>query len=567
MTQVRTLRSTKDKVQASAEQLAFITSTDKVKVLQAPAGSGKTFTIVESINLLAKKGESTSLFLFDRANANEAKKRVGNKAETKTFHSLAYSYHSGQSKNENFRNRIIASYNPIDIVAMIPWPKYGISQKDRLAVVGTMLKVLANHCTSADANFNHRHLGGLGDVPITSDSLLAMAKQFYQRCMQDSSMPITFDVMLKSYQLTKPYLDVDNVYIDEAQDTNPVSLDIAVAQIIRSHENKRRKLTKLALVGDKDQSIYRFRNAVNALEGIDVATRYTLTESRRFGKKIGMLAQASINSFKPNAQIVIRGVNTTPEKLFSYNSNAATSTSQNIKRELGVSRILDDARAGKSTMVLCRSLLGIAEACSEISKLNKQMNPHNREPSLPYRLAGGVKRYNFDKFIAASDLFIGETPRDSFLKMFNGWGEFEDFVEATQSNDLQSIVTFVNRYKKSAGLVIKAIKAQNYDAIVRRKQKDKPNAKIDLPYVTVSSGHRAKGLEADSVMVWDDFKAFNELEETLYSSLLGDDTYAETEQEINLSYVAITRAKSKLIIPTKWSIMLEGLLTGSIQEL
>ncbi|WP_196160919.1 UvrD-helicase domain-containing protein [Reinekea sp. G2M2-21] len=558
------------KVTPSDEQLAFITSREPAMTLQAIAGSGKTFTIVERIKELNKLGESTSLFLFDRANTLEAKKRIGKAAQVQTFHSLAYQWHAANLGKDLIRQRVAGAFNPIEVVEMIPWPKYGISQIDRLEVTGMMLKVLGDFCSSAETKIGYHHLSRLGDnSAIKVDALIHMTQQFYSECLQNNNIPLTFDVMLKSYQLTKPYLDVDNVIIDEGQDTNPVSNDLAVGQIIRSHENKRRRLTKVAIVGDKDQSIYLFRNAMNALQQFDVAKRYSLTVSRRFGPHIGHLAETAINSVKPNDKIKVTGVNPDKDRIYIYDSgeSGSTPTSSNVKRQLAVRRLMDDSRAGRSTMILCRSLLGIAEACLTIVKLNKETNPHKDEISLPYRLAGGVQKYNFERFIQAAMLYNGETPTDPLMHSFKSWSEFINFAEVTGSSDLLSIVSFVKRYGKSAGSVIRGIKAQNLEAIQRRAKKvngSLPEKLKNLPHIVVSSAHRSKGLEADSVLVWDDFRAWGDLSDDLFNCIIGDDNYKEYEQEVNLTYVAITRARSKLSIPSKWRPLLDSLTKSAV---
>lgn len=55
------------------------------------------------------------------------------------------------------------------------------------------------------------------------------------------------DHYLKMWALTEPKIDADFVFLDEAQDTNPVLENIFVAQ--RDH-------AQLVMVGDSAQAIY-----------------------------------------------------------------------------------------------------------------------------------------------------------------------------------------------------------------------------------------------------------------------------------------------------------------------
>ncbi|WP_234841934.1 UvrD-helicase domain-containing protein [Sinorhizobium meliloti] len=67
--------------------------------------------------------------------------------------------------------------------------------------------------------------------------------------------------------------------LDEAQDTNPVVLDIL-----------QRQRGQLIYVGDRYQQIYEWRGAVNAMESIDTDASTYLTTSFRFGDAIAELA-------------------------------------------------------------------------------------------------------------------------------------------------------------------------------------------------------------------------------------------------------------------------------------
>ncbi|WP_292451532.1 3'-5' exonuclease [Mesorhizobium sp.] len=63
--------------------------------------------------------------------------------------------------------------------------------------------------------------------------------------------------------------------LDEAQDTNPVVLDVL-----------RRQSAQLVYVGDRYQQIYEWRGAVNAMEAIETDATVSLTQSFRFGPEI-----------------------------------------------------------------------------------------------------------------------------------------------------------------------------------------------------------------------------------------------------------------------------------------
>src|SRR6185295_16288341 len=67
--------------------------------------------------------------------------------------------------------------------------------------------------------------------------------------------------------------------MDEAQDTNPVVLDVL-----------RKQPAQMIYVGDKYQQIYEWRGAVNAMEQIETDSTTYLTTSFRFGAVIAQAA-------------------------------------------------------------------------------------------------------------------------------------------------------------------------------------------------------------------------------------------------------------------------------------
>lgn len=71
------------------------------------------------------------------------------------------------------------------------------------------------------------------------------------------------------------HLFTEDILLDEAQDTNPVVLDVL-----------RKQPAQMIYVGDKYQQIYEWRGAVNAMEKIETQGETYLTTSFRFGPAI-----------------------------------------------------------------------------------------------------------------------------------------------------------------------------------------------------------------------------------------------------------------------------------------
>ncbi|WP_366929111.1 3'-5' exonuclease [Mesorhizobium sp.] len=94
-------------------------------------------------------------------------------------------------------------------------------------------------------------------------------------CDPRDAIPLGFDGFLKLWGLSKPQIAADYILLDEAQDTNPVVLDVL-----------RRQSAQLVYVGDRYQQIYEWRGAVNAMEAIETDATVSLTQSFRFGPEI-----------------------------------------------------------------------------------------------------------------------------------------------------------------------------------------------------------------------------------------------------------------------------------------
>lgn len=92
-------------------------------------------------------------------------------------------------------------------------------------------------------------------------------------------LPLGHDGYLKLWALSKPQARVDYIMVDEAQDLNPVLLDVLD-----------RTECQIVYVGDPYQQIYEWRGAVNAMDQVHTEHRCLLSQSFRFGPEIAAAA-------------------------------------------------------------------------------------------------------------------------------------------------------------------------------------------------------------------------------------------------------------------------------------
>lgn len=107
--------------------------------------------------------------------------------------------------------------------------------------------------------------------------------------MQENKIPITHSFYLKEFSLTfdPAKYNFDFVLLDEAQDTNEVTLNI-----FNQFNSKK------ILVGDKHQSIYKFRGAVNAMDKVETDYSLFLSHTFRCSKDVVSFANYVLKTYK-----------------------------------------------------------------------------------------------------------------------------------------------------------------------------------------------------------------------------------------------------------------------------
>ena len=122
----------------------------------------------------------------------------------------------------------------------------------------------------------------------------------------ESECAIDHDGYLKLWQLSGPQINAEVIYVDEAQDLDPVMLDVL---------NKQN--AQMIWLGDSYQQIYAWRGAVNALHHINNCAELELTETYRCAKSLVHYANAALKKLKEPREIV-------SNKIYETNSISKT---------------------------------------------------------------------------------------------------------------------------------------------------------------------------------------------------------------------------------------------------
>ncbi|WP_405669580.1 UvrD-helicase domain-containing protein [Streptomyces sp. NBC_01530] len=425
-------------------------------VLQAGAGTGKTSTL----GLLASSTQRRGRYLaFNKDIARDAATRFPRTVLCKTAHATAYAAlgHRYTSRLNSPRQPAWKTGQALGITRPVRLGDHEISPR---VLSHTVLRTVTHYCHSADrtlARHHVPHLRGL-NTPSGHAQLAHEVVPFALKAWADLYNPdrgvvrFEHDHYLKMWALTEPTIEADFLFLDEAQDTNPVLEEVFAAQ--RDH-------AQLVMVGDSAQAIYGWRGARDVMTSFD-ATPLTLTRSFRFGPLIADEANRWLTL--ADAPIRLTGTDTIPTEVGG----------------------LDRADA-----VLCRTNIG---AMAEVMRLL----------AAGHRVAltrGGQQLAALAR--AARDLKDGRRTSHPELVLFPSWGELQDYATHDPAGrDLQPFVDLVDTHGPDAILsaVDQLTEEQHASVTVSTahtaKGREWPTVQIgnDFPPPKDTDQHDAQGL-------------------------------------------------------------------------
>ncbi|MBY5532849.1 ATP-dependent helicase [Rhizobium leguminosarum] len=254
--------------------------------INAFAGSGKTSTLQLLANATGLRGQYLA---FNKSIVADAGEKFPETVDCSTSHSLAFRAAPSGYKRDigKLTNRCTAKQlvEVLDIKRRRFGDKYAITPDSQGYLY---LETVRRYAQSADEEIGPQHVPVLGAIRAAPEDVrqevssfaLEGARHVWERMLSEQDpLPLGHDGYLKLWGLSRPIIAADYIMLDEAQDTNPVVLDIL-----------QRQRGQLIYVGDRYQQIYEWRGAVNAMESIDTDASTYLTTSFRFGDAIADLA-------------------------------------------------------------------------------------------------------------------------------------------------------------------------------------------------------------------------------------------------------------------------------------
>ena len=476
------------------DQALSLFRTGKNMALTALAGTGKTSTLVLLAQDVPQK--RVQYVAFNKDIVLDAATKFPKNTSCDTAHRLAM-----MATRDGLRNRMGGKRQPSFEVAK----KLGI--RDGIRVTGwdgdsksftpgflasLTMKAVENFCKTADAEPSFKHvpaIPGLDAAQVAGErgsgklkgagweqvakALVPYMKRAWAD-LNDDNGTLRFDHMhyLKAWQLTNPTIPADVILFDEAQDASPVMNDVITKQ---TH-------AQIVWVGDNYQEIYGWAGAINALASVPAEVTGTLTKSFRFGPAIADQANVVLNMLGSELKVV--GHDPVASQVGSVDAPDA---------------------------ILCRTNSRV------IQNLFAQLAAGRRVALM----GGKAEIASFAR--AAQKLMDGRRVEHAELAIFENWAEVEEYVEQdAQGGDLALMVKIINEFGVTEILsaLERAVDGRAKGVIAGRDYD-----------IAISTAHKAKGREWDSVRLADDFPHEN-----------------VSDEGLRLLYVAVTRAKLHLDI-------------------
>lgn len=481
------------------EQLAIINSTGNIRI-NAVAGSGKTTTIIE---YAASRPPHSRILLiaFNRSVKLEAAKKIAarglSNVQVETAHSLAF----GNVVPGRYKLKA-QSYKIPEIVDILGLNGDGERHMEYI-VANHIQKFLTYFCNSAKLKVQDLNYLDI----VTDKAAKAFVKTNYAMIehgtrlllakMDRAEIEIIHDFYLKKFQLSAPSLPYDYILFDEGQDASEVMLDIFLQQ----------SGTKV-IVGDTHQQIYGWRHAVNSLEKTDFNI-YHLSSSFRFPQEIAQFAENILqwkNRYEEISPVMIKGLGSETREV-----TKATIARTNLGLLLKAIEYITDNRKIKG--IYFEGNINSYTYADDGASLYDVLNLHTNKP---------------DKI------------RDKLIQSMKNLDDLEDYIEKTEDVQLSIMVEIVREYGDEIYDLLKTLKNLHVE--------DDKKSTADMIFSTV---HRAKGMEYNVVNLVDDFMTEDKLDKQILAQKGNGEplNIARLTEEINLLYVAATRAKNVLNIP------------------
>ena len=471
------------------EDIIFAASNGEDLVIKAFAGASKTSSLVMVANALHKKGKQGMYLAFNKAIADDSKGKFPASVDCRTIHSLAFSKLSKGMKaklslNNLFANQYAERYK---FKAEFVHEVGNVDESKFVSVAGVWSMVrntVENFCKSSDNSISKHHVVKLEWMYI---------KKFHTQKLEQTVLEVA-----KKYwkDITDEFTTIPlthDAYLKlygmsgEFPDVDYLLVDECQDVNPIMLQIIQRFPKQKIIVGDSYQAIYQWNKTLNILD-MPLGEKLYLTKSFRFGDNVEKVA------------------NTILTYLGSAKNLVGNGTAD------GITYFEETPKDFIPDFVLCRTNAGCISAIFKYSEMY---------PSLAIKATVDTKQISLfvNSYIALQDGEMKDV-KHPMLFAFSSFDELMEYVDGDcDEPEIKSMCKLISKFGERALLAAVAhcdLKTQN-------------------PDIVISTTHRSKGLEADNVTIFNDFNF--EIE---------DGELQVSDEELNLIYVAVTRAKKNL---------------------
>jgi hypothetical protein len=456
--------------------------------ISAFAGTGKTSTLTA----VGKSTKKNGLYLaFNKSIAAEASTKFPRSVDCRTTHSLAF--RSIASMYHGNTEKLTKSLHGNHIAQLLDIEELAVAnitlKPQSLAFLTA--KTVQRFCHSGDDEIAVRHVPISGKLQMIDskyqDEFKGYVSKLAAHLWGRMLDPASAAPLGHDGYLKLWSLQKPRLNYDFLLLDEAQDTNEAVLSVLRNQDSH------LTLVGDRHQQIYEWRGAINAMASVQTEAEAVLTRSFRFGDSLAVAA-TSILRVLGETRAVIGDPN----------------------RETRI------AAAGRTGTILCRTNAGVIAIV--VDALNENRRPH---------VVGGVD----DLIRMLQDVSKLKCSIPAISPEFFGFKDWNEVVEFAKSDEGESLRSFV-------GIVL----AYGEETLIQRlRSVSREEEKADL---IVSTGHKAKGREWDSVTLSPDFEPRVNKENPPKQVL--------SQEEARLLYVAATRARQLLVVPSglaaRWNV-------------
>lgn len=464
-------------------------------VVRARAGTGKTTTIIEGVRRAPE--QRIMMCAFNKRIAEELTGRINRQgAEAKTLHSLGNSFVWRNWPGIRVRDKKDSPNMP-SRAEWLTLKVCGVTAPEPIMKLVSKL-----HTLGREINPHAREVGDLTDILYRFDCYPDEQWEYEgfdpnyieSRALEAMELAASRKPVETGIDFSDMiFLPCRNkwlrptyglVVVDEAQDMTTAQLEIA--------EGISRK--RVVVVGDDRQAIYGFRGAdsdsLDRLKAKLKAKELGLTTTYRCGKSIVAMAAVLVPDFM-----------------------AAESNPEGLIRPLGQDKLTEEAQHGD--FILSRKNAPLVSMCLALLAANKRARIAGRD------IGAGLKA--LIKKLRGRNV----NTLEALMAKLDIWEERQvaKFASAGRTEKVDEVRDRANMLRNLADM---CESVDQMDSKIESLFTDDGLGAANL--ITCSSVHKAKGLEADRVFL---------IESTFRN---------DNQEELNIRYVAITRAKKELVL-------------------